>query len=178
MIKICFHIACEWRRRWIFLVLLVLPLTETLHASFSAPFRFHGNKYEDKICITLPTSFFPFIHTYLPDPQRKEIQLTHRLSGLPLLSAGCLTLDFLVAVVNTVNIQTHPCKDMDEFCFENAHAKIISYCKRRLKSRLSLSSECVETKLCKLCTSFTLHLHSLCGMMWYRTLRVNISSTR
>ena len=43
---------------------------------------------------------------------------------------------------------------------------------KRMKSTLSLSSECVEAKLCKPCTPFTSHLHSLCGMVWYRTLRV------
>ena len=30
----------------------------------------------------------------------------------------------------------------------------------------------VKTKLCKPCTSFTSNLHSSCGMVWYRTLRV------
>ena len=30
----------------------------------------------------------------------------------------------------------------------------------------------------ELCTSFTSHLHSWCGMVWYRTLRVNISVRR
>ena len=43
-----------------------------------------------------------------------------------------------------------------------------------MKSKLSLSSECVETKLCKPCTSFTWHLHSWCGMVWYKTLRVTV----
>ena len=43
-----------------------------------------------------------------------------------------------------------------------------------MKSKLSLSSECVETKPCKPCTSFTSHLHSSCGMVWYRTLRFNM----
>ena len=45
--------------------------------------------------------------------------------------------------------------------------------KQRMKSKLSLFSECVETKLCKPCTSFISHLHSSCGMACYRALRVN-----
>ena len=83
-----------------------------------------------------------------------------------------LTLNFLVAVVNTVNTKTHSSKEMAEFFFENADVKSICYFKQKTKSTLSLSSECVETKLCKPCTSFTSHLHSSCGMVWYRTLRV------
>ena len=42
----------------------------------------------------------------------------------------------------------------------------------RMKSKLSLFSECVETKLCKPCASFLSQLHSSCGLVWYRTLRV------
>ena len=42
----------------------------------------------------------------------------------------------------------------------------------RMKGTLTPSSEGVETKLCKPCTSFTTRLHSSCGMVWYRTLRV------
>ena len=37
-----------------------------------------------------------------------------------------LTLNFLEVVVNTLNAQTHSCKEMDEFCFENAQVKSIS----------------------------------------------------
>ena len=65
-----------------------------------------------------------------------------------------LTLNFLVAVVNTINTKTHSSTEIVEFSFENADAKSICYCKR-MKSKLSLSSQCVETKLCKPCTSFT-----------------------
>ena len=80
-----------------------------------------------------------------------------------------LTLNFLVAVVNSLNTKTHSSKEMAEFCFEIADDKSMWYCKQRMKGTLSLSSECVETKLCKPCTSFTSHLHSWCGMVWYRT---------
>ena len=45
-------------------------------------------------------------------------------------------------------------------------------------SKLSLSSECVDTKLCKPCTSFTSHLHSSCRMVWHSALRVNKSTSR
>ena len=83
-----------------------------------------------------------------------------------------LTLTILVAVVNTVHTKTHSSKEIAEFCFENADVKSICYRKQRLKSKLSLSSECVQTKLCKLCTSFTSHLHSSCGMLGYRTSRL------
>ena len=77
-----------------------------------------------------------------------------------------------MAVVNTLNTQTHSSKETSDLSFGNADDKGICYCKQRMKSKLSLSSECVETKLCKPCTSFTWHLHSWCGMVWYRTSRV------
>ena len=67
-----------------------------------------------------------------------------------------LTLNFLVAVVSTSNTKTHSCKEKAEFSFENENVRSICYCKQRMKSKLSLSSECVKTKLCKLCTSFLL----------------------
>ena len=76
-------------------------------------------------------------------------------------------------MVITLNTKTHSSKEIAEFPFQNADVKSICYCKQRMKSKLSLSSECVETKFCKPCTSFTWHLHSWCGMVWYRTLRVN-----
>ena len=83
------------------------------------------------------------------------------------------TLNFPLTVVNTLNTKTHSSKEMTEFSFENADDKSIRYCKQRMKSALPLSSDCVETKLCKPCTSFTSHLHNSCGLVWYRTLRVN-----
>ena len=76
--------------------------------------------------------------------------------------------------MNTLNTTTHSSKEKGEFSFENAVVKSICYCKQWTKSKLSLSSECVKTKLCKPCTSFTSHLHSSCGMVWYRTLRVKL----
>ena len=79
-----------------------------------------------------------------------------------------LTLDFLVAVVDTFNSS----KEISELSFENAEVKRICYCKQRMKRKLTFFSECVETKLCKPCTSFTWHPHSSCGIVWYRTLRV------
>ena len=82
-----------------------------------------------------------------------------------------------MAVVKTINTKTHSSKEIAEFSFKNADDKNICYCKQRMKSKLSLSSECVETKLCKPCTSFTSHLHSWCGVVWHRTLRVNTSFT-
>ena len=78
-------------------------------------------------------------------------------------------------MVNTLSTKTHSFKEIDEFSFENADVKSVCYCQQRMKRKLSLSSECVKTKLCKPCTSFTSHLHSSCGMVWYRTLRVNVS---
>ena len=75
------------------------------------------------------------------------------------------TLSFLVAVVNNLYAKTHSSKEIAEFSFENADVKSISYCKQKMKSQLSLSSDCVETKLCKPCTSFTWHLHSSCRIV-------------
>ena len=79
-----------------------------------------------------------------------------------------LTLNILVAVVNSLSTKTHSSKKMTELCFENADVTSIWYCKQRVKSTLSFSSDCVETKLCKPCTSFASQLHSSCGMVWYR----------
>ena len=50
--------------------------------------------------------------------------------------------------------------------------------KQKMKTKLSLLSECVESKLCEPCTSFTRHVHSSCGMVWYRTLRVRDWKTK
>ena len=52
-----------------------------------------------------------------------------------------------------------------------------------MKNTLPFSPECVETELCKLCTSFISHPHGLYGMVWYMTFRVKqdldeLSSTR
>ena len=74
----------------------------------------------------------------------------------------------------SLNAKTHSSREMTESCFENADDKGVCYFKQRVTSMLSLSSECVKMKLCKPCTSFTSHPHCLCGMMWYRTLRVNM----
>ena len=61
-----------------------------------------------------------------------------------------LTLNFLVAMVNTLNTKTHSSKTKKaEFSFQSAHVKSSCYCKQRMKSKLSLPLECVETKLCK-----------------------------
>ena len=83
-----------------------------------------------------------------------------------------ITLNFLVAVVNSINTKTHSSKETAEFCFKNADVKSICYCKQRVKSKLSLSSECVETKLCRPGIFVNSHLHSSCGMVWYRILRI------
>ena len=71
-----------------------------------------------------------------------------------------------------LSTKTHSSKEMTEFCFENADVRSKCYQKQGMKSQLSLSLECVKTKLCKPCTSFTSNLHSLCGMVWCRILRV------
>ena len=42
---------------------------------------------------------------------------------------------------------------------------------RRWKAHCHFFPECVKTKLCKPCTSFTSHPHSSCGMVWYRTYK-------
>ena len=105
----------------------------------------------------------PCKHFYHCWPWQGGKQTTNKASD------ALLTLNFPVAVVNMLNSS----KEISEFSFENADVKSICYCKQRIKSKLSLFfSECVETKLCKPCTSFTWHLHSWCGMVWYGTLRV------
>ena len=80
-------------------------------------------------------------------------QTTHSLRYFHLVLI--LNSYFLVAVVNTLSTKTHSFKEIAEFSFENADVKSICYCKQRMKRKLSLSSECVKTKLCKPCTSFT-----------------------
>ena len=76
----------------------------------------------------------------------------------------------LYILVNSLNTKTHSSKQLAGFCFENAAVKSICNCKQSMESTLQLSSECIKTKLCKRCTSFTSHPNSLCGMVWYRTL--------
>ena len=120
----------------------------------------------------------------------KTVDLTWKVSSLGktscllrnhyahfVLFCKVLTMNFLVAVVNSLNTKTHSSKEMTEFCFKNADVKSICYCRQRMKTKLSLSSECMETKLCKPCTTFTSHPHSSCGMVWYRTLRVKRCKT-
>ena len=93
------------------------------------------------------------------------------LSGELVCGIFCLTLKFLVAVMNTLDTKTRSSIETAEFSFENGEVKSICYCKKRMKTKLSLLSQCIRTKLCKPCTSLTWYLHSLCGMVWYRTLR-------
>ena len=76
--------------------------------------------------------------------------------------------------MNSVNTKTHSAKDMVQISSKMQMLKAFVVAKQRTKSKLLLFSECVETKLCKPCTSFTSHLHSSCGMMWYSTLRVKL----
>ena len=45
-----------------------------------------------------------------------------------------------------------------------------------MKSNLALPLGCAQAKHWKLCASFTSNLHCLCGVVWYRTLRVNCLS--
>ena len=77
-----------------------------------------------------------------------------------------------MAVLNTLNTKTHTSKELADFSSENGDVESICYCEQRMKSKRSLSSECVKKKLCKPCTTFTSHLHSSCGMVWYRTSTV------
>ena len=64
---------------------------------------------------------------------------------------------------------THRTEDLAWPGTQKRKKKSIGYFKHKMNSKLSLSSECVETIFCKPCTSFTSHLHSSCGMVWYRT---------
>ena len=52
-----------------------------------------------------------------------------------------ITLNFLVAAVNTLNTKTHSSEEVAEFCFKTADVKSIYYRKQRMKSKLSLYSE-------------------------------------
>ena len=84
-----------------------------------------------------------------------------------------LTLNFLVTVVSMFNSS----KEILELSFESADVKshLLLQTKDE-KPTVNFFSACVETKLCKSRTSFTSHLHSWCGMVWYTTLRVNQNS--
>ena len=57
-----------------------------------------------------------------------------------------LSLNFLVAVVNTLNTKTHSSKEMAEFSFENADVESVCYCKKRMNSKLSLFFEMCENE--------------------------------
>ena len=60
--------------------------------------------------------FYPLVSSLQADKQ-KEVE-TKRDSRI-------LTLNFLMAVVNTLNTKTHTSKEMAEFSFENAYVKSI-----------------------------------------------------
>ena len=78
--------------------------------------------------------------------------------------------------MNTFNTKTHSSKDIATFSFTKADVKSICYRKTDdEKQTVTFFLNYVETKLCKPCTSFTSHLHSSCGMVWYRTLRVKLT---
>ena len=115
------------------------------------------------------------LQVYRTDTTRTQLLLVWEKPSISTQLPGNLeSLCLNTAAVSTLNTQTHSCKEMAEFRFENAQIKSIPCCKPRgEKSKLSLSSESVETKLCKPHTSFTSHLHSLFGMVRYRTLSVN-----
>ena len=127
-------------------------------------------RYTAKNRISIIISYVQEWHLMTGQPRTEHWQ-----QRLLLSTAGPLTLNSPVAVVNTVNTKTYFSKEIPEFSFENADVKSICYRKQGMKSKLSLSPECVETKLCKPCTSFTWHLCSSCGMVWYTTLRVKKS---
>ena len=74
--------------------------------------------------------------------------------------------------LNSLSKMQMRAREVAEFSFENADVRSICHCKQKMKSKLELSSECDETKLCKPGTSLTSHLHSSCGMVWHRTLRL------
>ena len=63
-----------------------------------------------------------------------------------------LTLNFQVAVVNTLNSS----KEITELSFENADAKSICYCKQRMKSKLSLFLRMCQNET--LCAVHAFHL--------------------
>ena len=50
--------------------------------------------------------------------------------------------------------------------------------KQRMKSTLPFFSGCMEAKLCKPCTPFPSHPHRSCGMVWYSTLKAQLTSSR
>ena len=89
--------------------------------------------------------FMPLCILFAPEAGKDA--LTFLFTRGPMIH---LTLHFLVAVVNTVNTKTHSSEETAEFSFENGYIKSMCYCKQRVKSKLSVSSECVEMKLCKL----------------------------
>ena len=80
-----------------------------------------------------------------------------------------LTLNFLVAVVNTTPRPT-PVRKWLNSVSKMHQVQSISHCKRRMKIELSLSSVLKRRSVSRTC--FTSHLYSLCGMVRYRTLRV------
>ena len=61
---------------------------------------------------------------------------------------------------------------MAELCCEKSTMESISCYRQRTKSEVYLLSECIQAKHDKPCVSFSSNLHSLCGMVWNRPLRV------
>ena len=88
-------------------------------------------------------------------PAHNQLSYSGPRTSLDASYVRSLTLNFLVAEVSTLNTKTHSSENIAEFFFENVDVESICYCNQRMKSKLSLSSERVETKLCKPCTSFT-----------------------
>ena len=78
--------------------------------------------------------------------------------------------------MNNENTKTHSSKAVAEFSFEHADIKSICYCKTEgekptatfFRMRQNEALQAVHT------TSFTSHLHSSCGMVWYRTVRAKV----
>ena len=93
------------------------------------------------VCLCLFACMFSFVYLLVC-----LLLLSHRALHLPFVDIvgrfyiyqSTLTLNFLVALVNTLNTKTHSSKERAKFSFENADAKSICYYKERMKSKLSL----------------------------------------
>ena len=71
-----------------------------------------------------------------------------------------LTLNLLVAVVNTLNIKTHSSKEIALFSFENADVESICCCKQRMKSKQSLFLQNVSKQSSVSCAHLSPHTYT------------------
>ena len=97
-------------------------------------------------------------HVFVVSQSVMERALCLYICGDILSICVLLTLNFLVAVVNTLNTQTHSCKEVAEFWFE---VKSISYCNRGRKANCRFLQNVLKRSFVSH-TRLSLHTYTAC----------------